>query len=105
MGSDDGKNRDWRFAAVLIAFTSIAVLAIVILLIVLPSMDSNPLDKGQQNHTMKVMITGGDVSDSTLSSTLNVLQERFDLFGYNVTMNTVQEQGNASVLICYGNIS
>jgi len=104
MESQGRKNQDWIIAAGLMAVALFVVLAVVLLVVVLPSNNINLLGIGLPDHTMKVKIIGDNVSDSIVSQIESILQERFDFYDYEVEMETLRESGDVFILIGYDNI-
>lgn len=104
MESQGRNHDDWMIAVGLIAITLFVVLAVVLLVVVLPGQNINLLGIGLPDHTLKAKVAGGNVSDSVVAQTIDILQERFDFYSYEVQIEPLRENGDVFLLIGYDDV-
>jgi preprotein translocase subunit SecD len=85
---------------------AIGVILVCLLAVVIFFMTHEGISS-DKDHILKLKLTGnGTIQDSQVSSAKSVLQNRFSERGYDTSVDTMRDdQGNAYLLVYYGNIS
>jgi preprotein translocase subunit SecD len=93
---------------IIIAGLVIGALLVCLLLaaaVLMSSGGSNGATSVQGEHVLKLKAGSGTVTDSQLSQTKSILQNRFQERGYSASISTMRDnQSNAYVLVDYGNM-